>query len=238
MRMTERRSSDFQKCVVELAKLHFRLQLRLTRPKRIRRPFPRSLSMSIVLPPLSSPLPLELKQLIDRRIEAELALAARETAPEHGEESNGLVDRVQKLLERLVEDSERWLSTSGEAEKKVMARGRFVLAWSIGRLSEYDGKAEESLRVSLSHYAKAGELLGIPPPPALDSVPSVSRPRGTEKSIIKLPVQDAFVGEILAEYSRIQATYAFAVLLDPAPASDEGELSDLIDLAARRNVQG
>lgn len=224
----------FRKCVVELAKLHF--------------PFPFPHSMSTILPPLSSPLPLQLKQLIDRRIEAETALSARETAPRDVDAtesgglgsdaggSGGLVDRVQELLERLTQDSERWLETSGEAEKKVRARGRFVLAWSIGRLSEYDGKGEESLRVSLSHYEKVGELLGIPIPPTLDSVPSVSRPRDTKKSGIKLEMQDAFVGEILAEWSRIQATFAFASLL--GPAGNEGELSDLIDLAARRNVQG
>ena len=195
------------------------------------------IAMSIVLPPLATPLPLELKQLIDRRIEAESALAARETDADHvGGAGEALVDRAGDLLESLVRDSTEWLAKSGESPRKILARGRFVLAWSIGRLSEYDGKGEESLRLSLEHYEKTGELLHLPPPPALDSVPSVSRPRTSKDATVKLPMQDAFVGEILAEWSRIQATFAFAVLL--GPAGKEDVLSDLIDLAARRNVQG
>lgn len=55
---------------------------------------------------------------------------------------------------------------------------------------------------------------------------------------LALSEQEGWVGEFLAEYARTQATLAFSSLLSENEMIHEDVLTELLDLACRRNVQG
>lgn len=127
------------------------------------------------------------------------------------------------------------------------ARIRFIHAWALCRVGEYDGTPTEHLPVqlerSLELFQQAGDLLQLPKPPPLDNVPSVTRPREGNSQALSLPEVQIWVGEMLAEWARTQATLAFSTLLahgikDQQAFAESGRLAELLDIACRRNVQG
>ncbi|GAA5897915.1 hypothetical protein JCM8208_003191 [Rhodotorula glutinis] len=125
------------------------------------------------------------------------------------------------------------------------ARAEYCLAFALARVGEFDGTRPSALpdRLddALSHFHRAADLLRLPPPPALDSVPSVTRPQDPNRqhAAVDLSPVPAWAAEMLAEWARTQTTRAFASCVDDQGQTvvREEELADLLDLACRRNVQ-
>jgi len=126
------------------------------------------------------------------------------------------------------------------------ARAEYCLAFALARVGEFDGTAPSALPHhlddALAHFDRAADLLRLPPPPALDSVPSVTRPQDPNRqhAAVDLSPVPAWAAEMLAEWARTQTTRAFASCVDDQGQTvvREDELADLLDLACRRNVQG
>ncbi|GAA5921697.1 hypothetical protein JCM3775_001771 [Rhodotorula graminis] len=125
------------------------------------------------------------------------------------------------------------------------ARAEYCLAFALARVGEFDGTRPSALpdRLddALSHFSRAADLLRLPPPPALDSVPSVTRPQDPNRqhAAVDLSPVPAWAAEMLAEWARTQTTRAFASCVDDQGHTvvRDDELADLLDLACRRNVQ-
>lgn len=190
-------------------------------------------------------LPAPLQQLLTLRIQADSALnhpalEAEVSQGEHGPQAAAVRQALQSVLDK----ASVW---KGEVTSRLNAeeeaRGEFVLAWALGRIGEYDGCAPAELpgrlTVALEHYQHAARLLSLPEPPALEQVPSVTRPKEGLAPLV-LPEVAGWVGEMLAEWARTQTTLAFSSLLlaGGEQVIDEGALADMLDIACRRNVQG
>lgn len=192
-------------------------------------------------------LPEPIKQLLLLKVQGDSLLASPALEAElrnghHGHQSAA----VRDALNRILESGHDWpptLSGSKKLKPDEVGRGHYILGWALGRVGEYNGtKAEELppvLERALHEYATAAQLLSLPQPPVLGSTPSVTRPKPGQALDQGLTAeQPGWVGEMLAEYARTQTTLAFSnLLLDDNPV-DELVLADLLDLAARRNVQG
>ncbi|KAL8279194.1 hypothetical protein RQP46_008450 [Phenoliferia psychrophenolica] len=152
------------------------------------------------------------------------------------------INAVKQQLVDIIALGQAWKTKSHgrKVTREEDARGRFVLAWAMGRCGEFDGTTPEELpgriTASLDCFAEAAALLDLPAPPPLDAVPSVTRP--SEKTLpLVLGEQPSWVTEYLAEYARTQTTLAFSMLLLHDQVIEEAKLADLLDLACRRNVQ-
>ncbi|GAA5820619.1 hypothetical protein JCM11251_003079 [Rhodosporidiobolus azoricus] len=215
-----------------------------------------SASQPIDVAPSSSALPPALQNLLTLRQRAESLLhspsLAEELATGQGGENAARARDALADVSRAAEEVEGKVSSSegsgGKFSTQDEARALFCHAWALSRIGEYNGSSPSSLRESLSSaldlFSRAASLLRIPSPPALDSVPSVTRPhdpaRQSGAGAVELPEVPAWAGELLAEWARTEATKAFASLL-----GDDGEvrsvqaeeMADLLDRACQRNVQ-
>ncbi|TNY24834.1 Proteophosphoglycan ppg4 [Rhodotorula diobovata] len=125
------------------------------------------------------------------------------------------------------------------------ACAHYCHAFALARIGEFDGTRPSALPSrlddALSHFERAADLLSLPPPPALDSVPSVTRPNDPNRqtAAVDLAPVPAWAAQMLAEWARTQATRAFASCVGQQGqvVVREDELADLLDLACRRNVQ-
>lgn len=197
----------------------------------------------------SSSLPEPLRALIQARVAADSALQSPQLEAELAEGTAGpSITALKGQLLEIVAQAGSWKDKVGgrKISPDEDARGQFVLAWALGRVGEYDGTTPEELPAKLEDalavYAAAGSLLQLPAPPALDQVPSVTRPNEnrtrTTSPLVVLDEQPAWVAEFLAEWARTQTTLAFSMLLRHEQVIEEARLADLLDLACRRNVQG
>ena len=196
---------------------------------------------------LPNTLPEPVKQLITLKVKADSLLASPALEAELRDGHAGHQSAaVGTALERILEAGHDWppkLQGSSKLESDEVARGHYILGWALGRVGEYNGTKPEQLppvlERALQEYATGALLLGLSQPPGLGSTPSVTRPKpGQALDQALTAEQPGWVGEMLAEYARTQTTLAFSnLLLDDTPI-DELVLADLLDLAARRNVQG
>ncbi|GAA5887915.1 hypothetical protein JCM6882_000801 [Rhodosporidiobolus microsporus] len=197
-------------------------------------------------------LPPSLQHLLTLRTRADSllhspALADELATGQGGPSAAQARDALLEVLRAADEwDGKKAAAAGGKLSAQDEARGLFCHAWALSRVGEYDGSSPSSLRTSLSSslalFARAGALLRIPPPPALDSVPSVTRPRAAHQGAGAGDLQEvpAWAAEMLAEWARTEATAVLASLL-----GDEGEvkaveseqMAELLDRACQRNVQ-
>ncbi len=192
-------------------------------------------------------LPEPVKQLITLKVKADSLLASPALEAELRDGHSGQQSAaVRTALDRILQTGHDWppkLQGSSKLKPDQVARGHYMLGWALGRVGEYNGTKPEELppvlERALQEYATAASLLGLPEPPALGSTPSVTRPKpGQALDQALTAEQPGWVGEMLAEYARTQTTLAFSnLLLDDKPI-EEVVLAELLDLAARRNVQG
>ncbi|GAA5893996.1 uncharacterized protein JCM6883_003691 [Sporobolomyces salmoneus] len=196
--------------------------------------------------PNSTSLPGPLLELVKLRTQADSSLHSPALEQELSEGIQGpQVAIARDALREVIELGREWESkVSGKLTREQQARGKFCLAWALGRIGEYDGTKPidlpNRLNEALEHYQEAADLLDIPAPPLLDRVPSVTRPGDSKRqSGLDLPEVPAFAGEMLAEWARTQTTLAFSSLLTNGGETviDEDRLADLLEMACRRNVQ-
>ncbi|SCZ88235.1 BZ3500_MvSof-1268-A1-R1_Chr2-1g04277 [Microbotryum saponariae] len=183
----------------------------------------------------TAPLPEPLRALVNLRIKADSALnhPALEQELENGvlgPQSAIVLESLQATLECAATWRARLQDTTGRTSKRSNeeeARGEFVEAWCRSRIGE-----------SLQGFSRAGELLGLPDPPTLDQVPSVTRPKQGVLPL-ELGTVPGWVGEMLAEWARTQTTLCFSSLLRPGgnEVVEEDKLAEMLDMACRRNVQ-
>jgi len=196
---------------------------------------------------LPATLPKPVQTLVDLKVKADSVLASPALEAELREGISGQQSAaVCASLERILEAGHDWppvLQGSSKLKPDEVARGHYIIGWALGRVGEYNGTRPEELppvlERALHEYASGAGLVGLPEPPPLGSTPSVTRPKPGQALDRGLAVeQPGWVGEMLAEYARTQTTLAFSnLLLDDTPI-EELVLADLLDMAARRNVQG
>ncbi|KAM0791597.1 hypothetical protein ACM66B_006040 [Microbotryomycetes sp. NB124-2] len=184
-------------------------------------------------------LPEPLRQLLSLRIQADSALQHPALQQELEQGHHGpQAETVRQALDAIVERADTW--KHGKLVQEDEARGEYVVAWALGRIGEYDGTGAEALphtmQASLDRFQRAANLLNVPPPPTLDNVPSVARPR-EGAAPLSLPPVPAWATEMLAEWARAQSTLAFSTILAEGKERVAPMLADLLDLACRRNVQ-
>lgn len=188
-------------------------------------------------------LPLGLKKLLNMRLAADSLLTSTELELELASLHQGPVfNKVLISLQETLAFSLCWKEKStSKLTLEELARGLFVQAWCLSRIGEYDGTTPEDLpsklKEALTIYEQASNLLNSPTPPNLNEVPSITR-RSIHIPPLALPEMEGWCGEFLAEYARTQATLAFSSLLLQDEIIDEETLTDLLDIACRRNVQG
>lgn len=188
-------------------------------------------------------LPLGLKKLLNLRLAGDSLLTSVELELELNSLHQGPVfNKVLQSLQETLAFSLCWKEQStSKLTSAEIARGLFVQAWCLSRIGEYDGTTPEELpsklKESLAIYEEASNLLNLPNLPNLNEVPSITR-RSTHIPPLALSEQEGWVGEFLAEYARTQATLAFSSLLSENEMIHEDVLTELLDLACRRNVQG
>ncbi|BGO91789.1 hypothetical protein NBRC10512_006271 [Rhodotorula toruloides] len=194
-------------------------------------------------------LPPPLRQLVQLRRQADSLLHSSALRAELAQGSAGPnAEQVRVALQQVVEAGQEWKTrlAGGKCTAEDEARGEFCLAWALGRIGEFDGTKPTALPAKLDealvHYQRAAELLGcIPPPPVLESTPSVTRPQDSKRhgGALDLPMVHPWAAEMLAEWAKTQATLAFASLIDEKGQTvvKEEALADLLDLACKRNVQ-
>ncbi|GAA5943205.1 hypothetical protein JCM1841_002072 [Sporobolomyces salmonicolor] len=195
----------------------------------------------------ASSLPPSLQHLLTLRIKADSALHSPALAQELSDGTHGpQVAVVRGALSDVLAAAVDWKPklAGRKLSSEEEARGEFCHAWALGRIGEYDGTESTDLPSrlgeALEHYQRAADFLKIPPPPQLDSVPSVTRPGDPKRHAgLELPEVPAWAGELLAEWARTQTTLAFSSLLGEGGQTviEEDKLADLLDLACRRNVQ-
>ncbi|BGP25038.1 proteophosphoglycan ppg4 [Rhodotorula toruloides] len=194
-------------------------------------------------------LPPPLRQLVQLRRQADSLLHSPALRTELARGSAGPnADQVRVALEQVVKAGRGWKAklAGGKCAAEDEAQGEYCLAWALGRIGEFDGTMPTALPAkldeALAHYQRAADLLAcIPPPPALDSIPSVTRPQDPKRQggVLDLPMVPAWAAEMLAEWAKTQTTLAFAGLIDEKGQTvvKEDALADLLDLACKRNVQ-
>ncbi|GAA5833272.1 hypothetical protein JCM9279_001474 [Rhodotorula babjevae] len=221
---------------------------------------PLSISASLAAgSPSAPPLPAPIHRLVLLRAQADAALNSpalrAELATGHAGpnslQARDALDAVVNAAAPLLQGQgqpqpqhqhqQRQLKLSAEDE----ARAEYCLAFALARVGEFDGTPPSTLphRLddALSHFGRAADLLRLPPPPALDSVPSVTRPQDPNRqhAAVDLSPVPAWAAEMLAEWARAQTTRAFTSCVGDQGQTvvHEDELADLLDLACRRNVQ-
>ncbi|GAA6042057.1 hypothetical protein JCM8097_004085 [Rhodosporidiobolus ruineniae] len=204
-------------------------------------------------PASSALLPPALAQLVQLRAHADSVLhspqLAHELATGHGGPSAGqareALQAVLEAAEGLKDKPASAAAGGGKLSAEHEARALFCQAWALSRIGEYDGSDPSSLAQRLNSaldlYARAASLLAVPPPPQLESLPSVTRPQDPKRQAasVDLPEVPGWAAEMLAEWARTQTTLAFSSLLgeEGNTVVDEEKLADLLDIACRRNVQ-
>lgn len=188
-------------------------------------------------------LPEPLRQLLQLRIQADSALQHPALQQEfeqgqHGPQATTVRDALEAIVAK---DTDGGWHVHAKLDPEQRARGEFVIAWAESRIGEFDGTPQRDLpqkiQTSLDRFERAASLLGVPPEPALNNVPSVARPK-EGASPLSLPPVPAWANEFLAEFARTRTTLAFATLLAEGNDMDPRLLGDLLDKACRRNVQG
>ncbi|GAA5999905.1 hypothetical protein JCM10207_005965 [Rhodosporidiobolus poonsookiae] len=197
--------------------------------------------------PPSSSIPPALAALLATRTKADSTLQSPSLAQELGAGEGGpAVGAARDALAAVVQAADDFLdkvNAGGKCSAEHEARAEYCHAWAASRLGEYDGTPPQELpvrlRQALARYQRAGELLHLPPPPALESVPSVTRPQRQTAGAVDLPAVQAWAAEMLAEWARTETTLAFSSVLgeNGETVVQEEELADLLDAACRRNVQ-
>ncbi|BGP16623.1 hypothetical protein JCM10213_000461 [Rhodosporidiobolus nylandii] len=195
----------------------------------------------------SPSLPAPLQSILQLRAHATSLLSSPALASELATgQSGAAVQQAGEALSAVLDAAEGWKSQVPPQTKlssETEARGEFCAAWALSRIGELEGGAlADRLLQALERFSRAAQLLGLPQPPELDAVPSVTRPgrqAAAGKGAADLPEVPAWAAEMLAEWARAQAMLAFSGVLGQGGEMNvrEEELAGLLDIACRRNVQ-
>ncbi|BGP40497.1 hypothetical protein JCM10450v2_004480 [Rhodotorula kratochvilovae] len=195
----------------------------------------------------AAPLPAPLQRLVALRAQADAALNSPALRAELADgEAGPNAAQARDALHAVLDAADGWRAkVQGKTQPEDDARAEYCAAFALARIGEFDGTAPSALPArlddALARFQRAADLLRLPAPPALDAVPSVTRPHDPKRqnAAVDLAPVPAWAAEMLAEWARTQTTRAFASCVDDQGQTvvRDAELADLLDLACARNVQ-